>query len=279
VDLKILAREIKDAEWEDLISSSGASEALKLSVHEIYTRLLESCGTQGKPILSNCWFDIYWTASWVNALLAARVAPAATVLEVGAGLSSNFIRAASSLLGSRGRYVAVNLNRRLGDSFKRRNRQLPIRTRFIEGNARDIQQTLSADSCAFIAFNHQINDIVQTIVFEGSGHKTDDADWYSMVPEMVRLIVQAQESGEMQRTLAPQFLEIIRSCAKVLHRGGVMGFNNAVTPLLLRHGYSEDLLGSFVPLARRWIGEGIESLQEESFAGFDSQWWLFFRRV
>jgi hypothetical protein len=279
VDLKILANEIKSGAWEDLMSSYGASEVLKLSAQEIHDQLLESCGTGGGPVIANCWFDIYWTASWVVALQSAKVAPASAVLEVGAGLSSNFVRAASSLLGSRGRFVAINLNKNLTESFKRRNRALPIRTRFIEGNALDVHKYLADESCSFVAFNHQINDIIQTIVFEGSGRKTVAGDWYSMVPDMVKLIRRANESGDMERIVRPQFLAIIESCNQVLKPGGVMGFNNSVTPLLLRHGYSEELLGSFIPLARRWIAEGIESLGEEEFAGFDAKWWLFFRRV
>ena len=148
MDLKTLATEIKAGAWEDLMASYGASDVLKLSADEIHHRLIESCGTQGGPVVSNCWFDIYWTAGWVNALLAANVPPAATVLEVGAGLSSNFIRAASSLLGSRGRYVSVNLNRNLTESFKRRNRHLPIRTRFIEANALTVPRYLPDQSRA-----------------------------------------------------------------------------------------------------------------------------------
>ena len=279
MDLQTLATEIKAGAWEDLMASYGASDALKLSANEIHRRLLESCGTQGGPVVSNCWFDIYWTASWVNALVAANVPPAATVLEVGAGLSSNFIRAASSLLGLRGRFVAVNLNRNLTESFKRRNRQLPIQTRFIEGNALHVARYLSDDSCSFVAFNHQINDIVQTIVFEGSGRKTDNGEWFSMVPEMVRLIQEAHACGDMERTVRPQFLQIIEACSTVLRPGGVMGFNNSVTPLLLQHGYTEGLLGSFIPLARQWIADGIESLEEKVIDGFDPQWWLFFRKV
>ena len=66
---------------------------MKLSEEEIHGHIVESCGTNGGPVINNCWFDIYWTASWVNALLAARIEPATTVLEIGAGMSSNFIRA------------------------------------------------------------------------------------------------------------------------------------------------------------------------------------------
>jgi hypothetical protein len=279
VDLQLLAREIKDGEWDDLLSAAGSSEVLKISEHEIYGRLVESCGTTGGPVQANCWFDIYWTASWVHALLSAQIEPASTVLEVGAGLSTNFIRAANSLLGSRGRFVTVNLNKRLTDSFKARSRALSIRQRFIEGNARDVHEYLPPASCSFVALNHQINDIVQTIVFESNGRTTDDGDWYGMVPEMVQLIRAAQQSSAMTRVVRPQFLQIIESCVRVLKPGGVIGFNNSVTATLLRYGYDAELLGSFIPLARRWITDGIAGLHEESFVGFHPQWWLFFRNI
>ncbi len=279
MDLNLLAREIKEGVWEDLMASYGASEVLKMSVSEIHGRLLESCGTQGGAVVSNCWFDIYWTASWVNALLGVGVAPGSTVLEIGAGLSSNFVRAASSLLGGRGQFVAVNLNKRLTESFKSRNRLLPIRMRFVEANALHVRDDISAGTCAFAAFNHEINDIVQTIVFENDGRTTDGGDWFAMVPEMVRLIQRAHETGEMVRTVRPQFLRIIEACTEVLAPGGVLGFNNSVTPLLLRHGYSEELLGSFIPLARGWIAAGIEGLEEKVLPGFDPKWWMFFAKT
>ena len=113
MDARVLARQIKCGEWADLLSPLGNSEALKLSEEQIYRQIVESCGLTGGPIKSNCWLDIYWTASWVNALLASKIEPASTVVEIGAGMSSNFIRAANGLLGSRGRFIAANLNRQL----------------------------------------------------------------------------------------------------------------------------------------------------------------------
>jgi hypothetical protein len=279
VNLKLLAREIKDGVWEDLMSSAGTSDVLKMSVGEIHARLAESCGLEGGAVVSGSWFDIYWTAGWVKAMLAAQVPLAATVLEIGAGLSVNFVRAAASLLGSRGRFVAVNLNKNLSDSFQRRNRQLPIRMQFIEGNARDIHRHLPEASCSFIAFNHQIDDILQTMVFESHGRRTEEGDWCAMAPEMVRLTLRAHESGAIDETIRPQFLELIRSCSQVLQPGRVMGFNNAVTPLLLRLGYTEELLGSYIPMARRWIEKGVPSLQEQIVEGFDRKWWMFLRKI
>ena len=261
------------------MSPMGNGDALKLSEEEIYRHIVESCGTNGGPVIANFWFDIYWTASWVNALLAARTEPAATVLEIGAGMSSNFIRAASGLLGSRGRFIAVNLNRKLSESFQNRNRQLPIRMRFLEHDALYIRDHLAEGSCSFVAFNHQINDMIQTILYEATGRKTEDGDWYDMAPEMIRLVKEAHDTCNMETTVRPRFLKIIESCCVVLKTGGVMGFNNAVTTLLLRLGYTEELLGDFIALARRWISEEIDSLTVERFSGFDEKWWLFVRKV
>ncbi len=146
MDLDKLAREIKAGEWEDLLSSVAASNALKMTAAEIRERLTHACGLEGGPVDFNSWFDIYWTAGWVNALLNAGIAPASTVLEIGAGLSSNFVRAASSLLGSRGRFVTINLNRRFSEDFTRRNRQLPIRLRCVEGNALHVHEHLAEEA-------------------------------------------------------------------------------------------------------------------------------------
>ncbi len=96
---------------------------------------------------------------------------------------------------------------------------------------------------------------------------------------MIELVRQAAGSGKLETSVRPQFLQIIASCGRVLKKGGVMGFNNAVTPLLLRLGYTEELLGSFVPLARCWLADGVDWLKEETFPGFDRKWWLFCRKV
>ena len=102
MDLAILAHEIKQGAWDDLMASYGASDAVKMGAAEIHGKLLESCGTRGGPVVSNCWFDIYWTASWVNALRAAKVAPTATVLDCIAAIwaSARATRSAISLIAA-----------------------------------------------------------------------------------------------------------------------------------------------------------------------------------
>ena len=151
--------------------------------------------------------------------------------------------------------------------------------RFLEIDALHIRDHLPDGSCSFVAFNHHINDIVQTILHENAGKRTEDGDWFAMVPEMIRLVHQARETCEMETTVRRRFVEIVASCCAVLKSGGAMGFNNAVTPLLIRHGYTEELLGSFIALAGRWISEDIDSLQVERLHGFDEKWWLFVRKV
>ena len=279
MDLGILAKQIKGGEWDDLMPSALRGPVASLSQTEIFAFLESSCGTLGGPVKKNGWFDVYWSASWVTALRFADAQPASTVLEIGVGVSTNFVRAASNALGPRGKYIAVNINTGLTESARSRTRTLPIQQRFIHADAAHIRDHLDPESCVFVALNHEINDMVQTIVFETSGRKTDHGDWYEMVPEMVALIRQAQESGELERSVRPRFVETIRSCSKVLKTGGVMGFNNALVPSLLEAGYSKELLGSYIPLARTWLCDSVESLKELRIPGFDTRWWLFFRRV
>lgn len=277
MDLNELARQIKEGEWSDLMSPADVMNVLKMSEAEVRDQLAASCGLNGGPIANDGWLDIYWTAGWVQMMLAAGVRPASTVMEVGSAISSNVIRAANALLGSRGRFVALNLNEALLAGFRERNRQLAIRTRFVADDALYADRRLPAASCAFVAFNHQINDIVQTIVYDLDGRCTKGGDWYAMAPHMVRLTCEAAQSGAMERDVRPRFLHLIESCCRVLAPGACMAFNNAVTPLLLRLGYDAQLLGSFVPLARRWIGESDLPLVEQPVPGFDPRWWMLLR--
>ena len=279
MDLSILARQIKDGEWDDLMPPALRGSAASLSQNEMCALLESSCGTQGKAVRKNGWFDIYWSAGWVTALRFAGVRPDATVLEIGVGVSTNFARAASNVLGAGGQYVAVNINRGLTQAAQSETRILPLRQHFIHANAARVDDHLGPESCAFVALNHQINDIVQTIVFEMTGRTTGDGNWYEMVPEMVSLIHQAEESGELERSVRPQFVEIVVSCSKVLKTGDLMGFNNALVPSLLGAGYSKELLGSYIPLARRWISNDVASLQEVRIPGFHEKWWMFFRKA
>ena len=279
MDLSTLAGQIKAGEWDDLMPPGLRDSGSSLSQEEMVALLVASCGTQGEAVRKNGWFDIYWSAGWVTALRFAGVRPDSTVLEIGVGVSTNFARAASHVLGAGGQYVAVNINTGLTRAAQGEIGQLPIRQRFIRADAVRVHDHLDAESCAFVALNHQINDIVQTIVFEMTGQTTGDGNWYEMVPEMVNLIRQAEESGELERSVRPQFVEIVVSCSKVLKSGDLMGFNNALVPSLLGAGYSKALLGAFIPLARRWIGDGVASLQEVRIPGFHEKWWMFFRKA
>jgi hypothetical protein len=279
MDLSTLAREIKAGAWDDLLPPELCGAAAALSEEEVAAELEESCGEQGRAVVKNGWFDIYWSAGWVTALRFAGVEPGATVLEIGVGVSTNFARAASHVLGAGGEYVAVNLNRGLTEAARGEIGRLPIRQRFLEADAVQVQDHLDPGSCAFVALNHQLNDIVQTIVYERTGRTTTDGDWYAMVPEMVDLIRRARESGELERSVRPQVVEIVASCAEVLEAGGLIGFNNALVPSLLERGYSIELLGSFIPLARTWIHDDVASLEEVRIPGFHERWWMFFRRT
>jgi hypothetical protein len=280
MDLKHLAKQIKNDEWIDLMAPVATDIVRLVTEEDIHNLLIDSTGITNNPIKMNIWFDIYWSACWAEAMRFGGVDPASTVLEIGAGIATNFIRAASNLMGSRGRFVTVNINKEITEDFKKRTRKLPIDIKIIEGNALYIENYLEADVASFIAFNHQLNDIVQTIVYEISGQATEEGDWFGeMLPGMIKLIHEAQESGEMEKSVKPRFLEIIKSCAKVLKTGSLMGFNNALIPITLRSGYTIEELGAYIPLARRWISEGIDNLEEVKIPGFDTKWWLFFKKI
>ncbi len=280
MDLKILANQVKNDEWINLIAPV-ATDIIRIESEEsIYKFLIDSTGLTNNPIKMNIWFDIYWSASWTEALRFSNVKPASTVLEIGAGISTNFVRAASNLLGSRGKYITVNLNKDITKDFKKRTRRLPIDINIIEGNALYIADYIEPEVASFVAFNHQINDIIQTIVYEMSGQSTEEGDWFGeLLPGMIKLIHEAEESGEMETSVKPKFLEIIRSCAKVLKTDHLMGFNNGLVPITLRSGYTIEELGEYIPIARNWISEGIEDLEEVEIPGFDTKWWLFFKKV
>ncbi|MGD8457017.1 MAG: hypothetical protein PVF83_11570 [Anaerolineales bacterium] len=280
MDLKNLSKQVKNDEWIDLMAPVATDIVRLVTEEDIYNLLVDSTGLTNKPIKMNIWFDIYWSASWAEALRFGNVEPASMVLEIGAGIATNFIRAASSLLGSRGKYITVNLNKDITEDFKKRTRRLPIDINIIEGNALYIADDIEPEVASFVAFNHQINDIIQTIVYEMSGQNTEEGDWFGeMLPGMVKLIKEAKESGEMEKSVKPKFLEIIQSCTKVLKTGYMMGFNNALVPITLRSGYSIEELSTYIPLARSWISEGIDNLEEVKIPGFDTQWWLFFKKV
>lgn len=280
MDLKILANQVKNDEWINLIAPVATDNIRIESEENIYNFLVDSTGLTNNPIKMNVWFDIYWSASWTEALRFSNVKPESTVIEIGAGISTNFIRAANYLLGSSGKYITVNLNKDLTEDFKKRTRRLPIDTNFIERNALYIADHIEPEAASFIAFNHQVNDIIQTIVYEMSGQNTEQGNWFEeMLPGMITLIREAKESGEMETSVKPRFLEIIRSCAKVLKTNHLMGFNNGLVPITLYSGYTIEELGEYIPIARKWISEGIENLEEVEIPGFDTKWWLFFKKV
>jgi len=278
MDMKILASEIKQGAWEHMLPASAQLYVGLRSEDAIYNQLVAASGMYGDTAKHDNWSDIYLCASWINAMKHMNIQVGSTVCEIGVGLSSHFIRAASSLLGSEGQFVTVTLNKNLIESFIRRTRQLPIRMQFIEGNAMYIDQYLTEKSCAFIGFSHQINDIIQTIAYENAGQRTEDKDWYAVLPDMIKATEAIYKSGNIE-TVRPEFINIIQACGKVLQTNGLMGFNNFVLEELLDAGHSEQLQHEYIPIARRWISEDIPELEEVCIPGYHTQWWLFFKKV
>ncbi|MNE96336.1 hypothetical protein D3C76_496870 [compost metagenome] len=74
------------------------------------------------------------------------------------------------------------------------------------------------------------------------------------------------------------FLGLIETLLKVLRKNGVVAINYYMFQLDLDWGYPPELFEKMIPVTREWLKE-LNECKEVFFDGFDSNWWIFLRKV
>ena len=123
-------------------------------------------------------FNAVLAAQYYELFEALRPPRSMSLYEPCVGASNPVMLAAEAYSGGEGRYVTMNLNRRLREQLLERTAHLKMSVRIIEDNAARALETLAPRSFDIGCFHHAVNDILQTAVSEPRGMDTTQIDWF-----------------------------------------------------------------------------------------------------
>lgn len=260
------AQSLSDREYAAFQEFSAAE------VHAILEELFQRPMSRFTPIS-----EAYFRAKWVDALRVSIGREDFSLLEIATG-DADIIPQAMDRAFPKSRYCSVNMNRALSRSFVAKTRNLRIRTRLIEDDGQNIERHLGGHSVNVIAFQHGLNDVLQTILCQREGIDTVDSDWMETLPMMIEILKREVAHNTFEGSVKGTFLAIVRSLLSVLADDGVILMHHYLFQLDLDWGYPASLFENLIGIVRGWIAE-VAELREMKHPGFSPAWWLFYRKV
>lgn len=224
--------------------------------------------------------DLYFMISWIKAFeLIIKHHDSLNILEVASGDVTVVPRAEDTFSEGNGTYVTANLNKELTQNFLYKIKNLRIGIKVVEDNAENLGSYYKADAFDIIAFQHAVNDIIQTIVAGKVGIDTANSNWWDIMPAMIQAVSKYYEDNKLYDIASTEFIYLISVCCSLLRDGGYMIFNHTMYKVDLDLGYNHELYRSYIQLAREWISKSGLPLVEVTFNEFDPQWWLFLKKL
>lgn len=215
---------------------------------------------------------------WFEALNKTRFETPVSLLEIGAGDTDMLPQILAKRFGHpETQYITANMNKKLTASFKAKTKDLPIKINVIEDAAQNLEEYINGERFDVIIFEHSVNDILQVILAERAGIDTTHTDWYEILPGMIEQIKQEYLSGTLEGSVKGEFVNLLKSCLKMLKPGGCIIINHFMYQYDLDLGYHPELWCNMLPITRQWINS-IDDGTEKFFEGFDPQWWMFFQK-
>lgn len=279
------AFEIKDGKWRSKILTVAGSE-LAQRLKNMYAADIEKILNEifHKPVVGNIdltWemLDLYFVISWIKAFDLLKQDDSLCVLEIASGDVTVVPRAEDMFSKGKGAYVTANLNKELTKNFLNNTKDMRIEIRVVEDNAENLGTYYEAGSFDTIAFQHAVNDIIQTIVAGKVGIDTVNSSWWDIMPAMNQSVSGYYEDNKLYDVASAEFICLIGLCCSLLKDGGFMVFNHTMYQIDLDLGYNYELYQSYIQLTREWISKSGLPLVEVTFNEFDPQWWLFLKKV
>ncbi|MFW5998907.1 MAG: hypothetical protein ACOC4G_01870 [Bacillota bacterium] len=278
---KELAEEINKGKWNKVLSEKAISIIEDMNEEGIIKMLEEITNV---PIIysseiSGEIYRLYFISCWLQIFEKLfNNKKELKTLEIASGQSDPVPQALELYTGGRGSYTTANLNKDLTRGLKNKTANLNIEIEVIEDNAMNLHKYYQNSIFDITAFQHAINDMIQTIAAQKSGIDTVNNDWFDILPDMVKIVTGYYKNNTLKDNIYNEFMEQIKVCTKLLKKGGCLVFNTHVFQMDLDAGYPLDLYSNFVKIARKWINESSLNLKEVELKGFEKKWWLILEK-
>lgn len=221
--------------------------------------------------------EVYFRARWAQLLQILHPDEDLVLLEVASG-DADMIPQAMARTHPKGLYITANMNQALNDSLTRKTQSLALKVKIIEDDAVRIADHTGEGTVDVIAFQHAVNDVIQSILCDKAGVDTVHADWMELLPRMIELVQQETSQNALAGQVKEPFLELMRVLLGTLRTGGCVAMNHYMFQLDLDWGYPPQIFEHMIPMTREWLRE-LNGCREIQLDGFESQWWIFLQKT
>lgn len=283
MDLKGLAVKIKTGEANRFFIAKDANEEIiKLPVERIES-LLE--GFTKAPMIrkdtaSKQLSNVYRIFCWIEAFEKLSLSSDSTLLEIAPGNGTSIVTAFDAVSSGKGKYTAVNLNKKLTEEFKThthtKNPKIDIRV--IEDDVRNLLKYVMKGTIDIVAANHAIDNILETIIAEKEGIDTVNSDYLEIIPKLIRRYEKVYLNGTLKNLASKEFIDTIKAIHSLLKPGGYLIFHQFVLQEAIDFGASVSTQSAFVDIAREWIRDSNLDFETIKLDDFDPKWWVFFKK-
>lgn len=259
-------------EHEKILWNSFSGKHRKEFTEKLLTEPLDLEG----PEIFYSW---YFRSKWIQALKSVLPTDSIRVLEIGAGCADMLPRAMScAYTHPQTKYITANMNKELTAAFKQKTSSLPIQVDVIEDNAQNIEAHAETGLFDAVVFEHSVNDVIETMLAERNGINTTESDWMQILPDMISLVNKEIKNKTFVQSVRDDLLDLFKSCLAVLKPGGFIIINHYEFQCNLDFGIDPEWWENLVPIVRGWITEA--KLGQEIFPkDFDTQWWMFIKKI
>ncbi len=265
-----------------IIPNDSMEMLAKKNIHEI-EQTLGKIFTNTVNAGSNAeWalYRVYYIIAWYNMFKTLGTPSDMNVYEIAAGDSIYVPQALEAYSAGQGKYVTFNLNKELTQNFIAKTNKMDIEIRVIEDNGINALNYFDCGSFDVIAFQHAVNDIIQTIVADIDGIDTLHNNWWEIEPQMLKAVYTRYKAGTLKETVFEKFIDIIRVCRDSLKKGGYMVFDNCTFNAVYDENvYSMEFHSLYIDIVREWIAEAELGLEEVKVDGYKSKWWMVLKKI
>jgi len=285
MDLHELSKQIKTEDFQNsfkkVIPCKTRNILGEMSVVEIENRLNKIFADTINAREEIEWelYRIYYIAAWYKLYGSLNLPVELSIYEIATGDTVYVPQALDIYSGNRGKYVTLNLNKELSASFRSKTENMGADVRIIEDNGINVLNYYAENTFDVVAFQHAVNDIVQTIVADIEGIDTVRSNWWATEPQMLRAVFRNYQAGKLKDVACQKFIDIIKVCCKSLKDGGYLIFNNCTFNADYAAGdYSMEFHSLYIDIAREWIAEANLGLEELEIQGYQSKWWMILKK-